>query len=86
MFKKKDNVGKDFTRVLKVLGKMDPDEVKGFIILVRGKDHEDGKTADGVNAVYGEENVLLNLLGNMNQDLIKDYVKADLLRRIMSEE
>lgn len=86
MFKKKDNVGKYFTRALKVLGKMDPDEVKGFIILVRGKDHEDGKAADGLNAVYGKGGVLTNLLANMNQDIIRNYVKVDLLRRIMGEE
>lgn len=86
MFKKKDNVGKDFAKAMKSLGALDPNEVKGFIILVREKDGVDGKTAHGLAAVSGKNNILVNLLANMNQDVIKNYVKVDLLRRIMGEE
>lgn len=86
MFKKKDNVGKDFVKAVKSLGALDPNEVKGFIILVREKDGVDGKTAHGLAAVSGKNNILVNLLANMNQDIIRNYVKLDLLRRIMGEE
>lgn len=86
MFKKKDNVGKEFVKAMKAFGELDPNEVKGFIILVRERTNVDGKTAHGLATVSGKGNVLINLLDNMNQDIIRNYVKLDLLRRLMGEE
>ena len=68
-----------FETTIEKMKEMNPNEVEAFIVLVKGKDLEGGRQSEGINAIYGSEPQLVNLLGNVNEDLMKSYLTATLL-------
>lgn len=76
-------IDKDFfEEVKKDLNNFDPDDIQAFIILVKGKNTDDPKKSEGLNALQGNGRELLNLIDNIDPDLIRRFMAIKMLEKI----
>ena len=76
-------VDKDFFEdVKKDLDSFDPKDIQAFIILVKGKNTDDPKKSEGLNALQGNSKELLNLINNIDPDLIRKFMAIKMLEKI----
>lgn len=79
-------VDKDFFEdVKKTLNSFDPKDVQAFIILVKGKNTDDPKKSEGLNALQGNGQELLNLLNNIDPELIRKFMTLKILEKISDD-
>lgn len=77
-----EELAKNYKEVIEDMKKLDPNKVKGFIVLVDGGEpHEDGKSGKGVNSVCGSGDRVLNLLANMSQEPLALYLTMRLFEK-----
>lgn len=70
-----EEIAKAYKEVMDDMNKLNPDKIKGFIVLVDGGEpSEEGKSSTGVNAVCGSCSRILNLLANMDQQPLTLYM------------
>ena len=79
-------VDKDFFEdVKKDLNEIKPEDVQAFIILVKGKDTDDPKKSEGLNALQGDGKELINLISNIDPDLIRKFMALKMLGEINND-
>lgn len=79
-------IDKDFFEdVKKNLNSFDPKDIQAFIILVEGKNTDDPKKSEGLNALQGKGGDLLNLIGNIDPDLIKKFIAIKMLEKMSDD-
>ena len=77
-----EELAKSYKEIMKDMNKLDPNKVKGFIVLVDGGEpSEDGKTGKGLNSVCGSGDRILNLLANMSQEPLALYLTMRLFEK-----
>lgn len=79
-------IDKDFFENVKEdLNRFDPEDIQAFIILVKGKDTDDPKKSDGLNALQGNARELLNLINNIDPDLIRKFMALKMLEKMSND-
>lgn len=79
-------INKDFfENVKKDLNSFNPEDIQAFIILVKGKNTDDPKKSEGLNALQGKSGELLNLINNIDPDLIRKFMALKMLEKMSND-